>query len=57
MKATLSIKCDDKWEMLWSETIEINVNRFPNLIISSDRSKYKNKELLDIAEKIMPELE
>lgn len=44
------------WKVLSKEKIEINEHRFPNLICSLGREKYRDKGLLEIAEELMPEI-
>lgn len=45
------------WKELSKEKVTINEYRFPNLICSLNRGKYRDDELLNIAKEVMPELD
>jgi len=45
-----------EWKFLWKDEIQINEHRFLNFVVSTETEEYRNKKLLDIAEKIMPDI-
>ena len=45
-----------EWKFLWKDEIQINEHRFLNFVVSIKTEEYRNKKLLDIAEKIMPDI-